>query len=153
MSEYARSRSAYRHREDILRHLGYSAFEPEHQQAIAEEAHRLAHLQTRPALMLDALAGYLREKRVEIPSYSSLRSVLTEALDGYQAHLEDLIEGYLSADDRTALDVLLTKQSGTTGSVANLLRYRLTYHKRISQSMQRQRPTVHSHPSTSCFVP
>ena len=63
LTEYARNRTMYRHREAILHHLGYSAFSPDHQLLLADEAHRLAHLQTRPALMLDALAGYLREHR------------------------------------------------------------------------------------------
>lgn len=65
LADYARSRTAYRHREDILHHLGYTAFGAEHQRTLTDEAHRLAHLQTRPALMLDALAGYLREHRTD----------------------------------------------------------------------------------------
>ncbi len=141
LAEYAHNRSMYRHREDILHHLGYSAFGPDHQHLLADEAHRLAHLQTRPALMLDALAGYLREHRVEIPSYSALRTILADALDTYQTGLEALIETYLTPADRLLLDDLLQKHppdsplaGGKPGT--SRIRYRLTGLKRISQSMQ-----------------
>lgn len=142
---YANSRTAYRHREDILKHLGYGAFGAEYRQVLAEEAQRLAHLQTRPTLMLDALSGYLREHRVEIPAYNALRTILTDALDAYQARLEELIETYLQPADRTLLDSLLQKSvpDGTVPSRSpttpiNLARihYRLTALKHISQSMQ-----------------
>lgn len=136
LAEYARTRTAYRHREDILHHLGYTAFGAGHELVLADEARRLAHLQTRPSLMLDALAGYLREHRVEIPSYSALRTVLTEALDDYQTGLERLIEQYLTQTDRVLLDQLLTKQTAGEGGPGNRIRYRLTQFKRVSQSMQ-----------------
>jgi hypothetical protein len=70
-------------------------FGAEHRLVLAEEAQRLAHLQTRPTLILDALAGYLRDHRVEIPPYNALRAILTDALDAYQARLEELIETFL----------------------------------------------------------
>lgn len=136
LAEYARTRTAYRHREDVLLYLGYSAFGSEHQQVLAGEAQRLAHLQTRSALMLDALAGYLREHRVEIPPYSALRTVLTDALDDYQTGLEQLIEQYLAETDRELLDQLLAKQIAGEGGPGNRIRYRLTSLKRISQTMQ-----------------
>lgn len=141
LADYARSRTAYRHREDILHHLGYTAFGAEHQRTLTDEAHRLAHLQTRPALMLDALAGYLREHRVEIPPYNALRTILTDALDDYQTGLEGLIDQYLGVADRALLDELLQKQPlvgplpfGERPGAKS--RYRLTGLKRISQSMQ-----------------
>lgn len=136
MDEYTHSRTSYRHRADILHHLGFDSFGPVHQTALVGEANRLAHLQTRPALLLDALAGYLRERRVEIPPYNTLRLLLNEALDGYQTHLEHIIEQHLQPADRAMLDELLAKQTPSDYSVAGLLRYRLTDLKRINQSMQ-----------------
>ncbi len=136
LTDYARSRTAYRHREDILHFLGYRAFGSEYQRVLADEAHRLAHLQTRPALMLDALAGYLREHRVEIPPYNALRVILTKALDDYQSGLEALIEQYLGPTDRSVLDELLAKQVLPDGTAGTKIRYRLTRLKRISQSMR-----------------
>lgn len=59
MEAYMHGRTNYRHRQDILEHLGFEAFGSIHQAALVNEANRLAQLQTRPALMLDALAGYL----------------------------------------------------------------------------------------------
>lgn len=136
LNEYTHSRTSYRHRADILHHLGFDSFGPVHQTALGGEANRLAHLQTRPALLLDALAGYLRERRVEIPSYNTLRLLLNEVLDEYQTHLEQIIEQNLKPVDRAMLDGLLAKQTPSDNSVAGLLRYRLTNLKRINQSMQ-----------------
>lgn len=136
LDKYTHSRTSYRHRADILHHLGFDSFEPIHQTALVGEANRLAHLQTRPALLLDALAGYLRERRVEIPPYNTLRLLLNDVLDEYQTHLEQIIEQHLQPADRAMLDGLLAKQTPSDNSVAGLLRYRITGLKRINQSMQ-----------------
>lgn len=145
LPHYVSTKAIYHHRQVILKHLGYTAFEDEHTDQLAEEARRLAHLQTRPTLLLDALAGYLREHRIEIPSYSALRVVLTQALDAYQDSLEALIEQHLTPEARQLLEDLLQKQSRTSSrqtagrkTAVDSARqyYWLTRLKPISQSMQ-----------------
>ena len=76
LADYAASQTVYRHRHVILDQLGYEAFSPAHRDALRSEAARLTHLQTRPARMLDELAIYLRERRVEVPPYNTLREIL-----------------------------------------------------------------------------
>ncbi|MBR8838091.1 MAG: Tn3 family transposase [Stigonema ocellatum SAG 48.90 = DSM 106950] len=136
LTKYTRSRTAFRHRETILAHLGYQAFDRTHEQELLVEAQRLAHLQTRPALVLDALTGYLQERRIEIPPYNTLRLILIEALQSFQANLEQIIDRYLQENDSQLLDTLLGRQSSPPGSATQLFPYRLTHFKRISQSMQ-----------------
>lgn len=138
LGEYTHNRTLYRHRATILAQLGYAAFGDEHRQALEQEANRLTHLQTRPALMLDALVAYLRERRVEIPPYNTLREVITLALDAFDTHLQTMIEQYLTSSDRATLDALLNNTTGT-GSLSATGRYPLTELKHISQSM---RPSV-----------
>ncbi len=139
---YSTSRTAYRHREEILLRLGYVAFDAPHRAQLIEEAGRLAHLQTRPTLMLDTLAGFLRDGRVEIPPYSTLRSALTDALDAQQTRLETLIDTFLQPHQRMLLENLLEKnrppQTEANDGPTDLSRmyYRLTGLKRISQSVQ-----------------
>ncbi|XAZ82168.1 Tn3 family transposase (plasmid) [Fibrella sp. ES10-3-2-2] len=135
MEEYTHNRSLYRHRSLILSQLGYSAFEMEHRDWLNGEARRLTHLHTRPTLMLDALVGCLRERRIEIPPYNTLREIITQALDAFDRHLQAIIEEHLTAQEKALLDTLLdnstkTERGQTTG------RYPLTRLKHIPQSMQ-----------------
>ena len=71
LTKYARSRTVSRHRQAVLIHLGYQGFDKTQSQLLLMEALQLAHLQTRPALVLDALTGYWQEHRIEIPPYIS----------------------------------------------------------------------------------
>ena len=132
LSEYTNSRALYRHRTHILNQLGYAAFDPAHRLELGQEARRLTHLQTRPALILDALVSYLRERRVETPPYNTLREITTEALDDFDVHLQTLIEQHLNPDDRAMLDALVDN----TATSERAGRYPLTDLKRISQSMR-----------------
>jgi len=136
LSEYRHSGSVYRHRQEILQQVGYQAFGENHQAALALEAGRLAHLQIKPALLLDNLAAYLQERHVEIPTYNTLRVLLTDALSAYETHLEALIETHLQPADRLLLDALLQKQGLDEDTPLTTFRYELTHLKRISQSMQ-----------------
>uniref|UniRef100_UPI0035C97D4D Tn3 family transposase n=1 Tax=uncultured Fibrella sp. TaxID=1284596 RepID=UPI0035C97D4D len=141
LSQYVGSGAVYHHRKFILRHLGYAAFSDEHIHQLAEEARRLSHLQTRPTLLLDALTGYLREQRIEIPSYNALRSLLTDALDAYQDGLEALIDAHLTPEARLMLEGLLQKQPPLARRRkmppdAARQYYSLTTLKAITQSMK-----------------
>ncbi len=140
LTDYAASQTVYRHRQLILHQLGYEAFAPAHRQALQEEAARLTHLQTKPARMLDALVSYLMEHRIEVPSYNTLRDVLTEALNALDEHLQTLIELGLTTSDRAMLDALLDNSTTPEGTEAAAGlpagRFPLTRLKHISQSMQ-----------------
>ncbi len=133
LAEYAASQTVYRHQQVILDQLGYEAFSPLHRQTLLAEAARLTHLQTRPARMLDELTTFLRERRIEVPPYNTLREVLTQALDTFDAHLQTVMGLHLTPADRLMLDALLDN-AAPGGSVEG--RFPLTRLKHISQSMQ-----------------
>ena len=135
LAEYTHNRTLYRHRTIILTQLGYEAFADRHRLSLAQEARRLTHLQTRPALMLDALVDSLRERRIEIPPYNTLREIITDALDAFDTHLQAVIEEHLTLTDREVLDTLLDNTS-QPGQAQPAGRYPLTRLKHISQSMQ-----------------
>ena len=132
LEEYTHNRTLYRHRTVILTQLGYAAFDQTYRLELVGEARRLTHLQTRPALILDALVSYLRDRRVETPAYNTLREITTEALDDFDLHLQTLIEQHLDPADRAVLDALLD----STATTERAGRYPLTDLKRISQSMR-----------------
>ena len=135
MAEYTHNRTLYRHRAIILTQLGYEAFADSHRLSLSREARRLTHLQTRPALMLDALVDGLRERRIEIPPYNTLREIITQALDAFDARLQGIIEQHLTPADKAVLDTLLDNTS-QPGQQQPAGRYPLTRLKHISQSMQ-----------------
>ncbi len=91
LEDYLHNRTVYRHRTTILDRLGYQAFVSEHRAALIEEARRLTHLQTRPSLMLDALVSWLRERRIELPPYNTLREIIAGALEVFDQHLQTVL--------------------------------------------------------------
>src|SRR5690606_28705836 len=129
---YKQSSSYYRHQQEILSHLGFEPFNSQHQLILLKEAKRLAHLQVKPANILDSCIVYLRERRIEIPSYSSMRNIIHTALSEYESDLEQTLEKHLRQEDKVLLDELLSKPE-------TFQRYELTFLKRIPQSM---RPSV-----------
>ncbi|WP_229365766.1 DUF4158 domain-containing protein [Fibrisoma montanum] len=135
LEDYTHNRSLYRHRAIILTNLGYQAFEETHRTALGEEARRLTHLQTRPALILDALVDFLRARRVEVPVYNTLFDVVTGALQAWDAHLQAIIEAHLTPVEKAVLDELLDN-SAASPRAGGGHRYPLTELKRINQSMQ-----------------
>jgi TnpA family transposase len=135
MKAYMASRTLYRHRSAILHHLNYQSFTPTHRADLQREAHLLTHLQTQPAVMLDILVDYLRKQRVEIPTYSQLRAIITQAMDDFDEYLQGIIRQYLTPQDQALLDDLLDNtESKEESSIRK--RYPLTVLKHISQSMQ-----------------
>ncbi len=114
MENYLHNRTVYRHRTIILDRLGYQAFETDHRVALVEEARRLTHLQTRPSLMLDALVSWLRERRIELPPYNTLREIIAGALEVFDQHLQTVIEQHLTAPEKALLDGLLDNSSINT---------------------------------------
>ncbi|GAA4461182.1 hypothetical protein GCM10023189_36530 [Nibrella saemangeumensis] len=85
--------------------------------------------------MLDMLVEYLRKNRVEIPTYSQLREIITQAMDDFDEHLQGIIRQYLTPTDQTLLDDLLDNtESGSESGTKK--RYPLTALKHISQSMK-----------------
>ncbi len=135
MKNYQHNRTVYRHRTIILDRLGYQAFETDHRAALTGEAQRLTHLQTRPSLMLDALVSWLRERRIELPPYNTLREIIAGALEVIEHHLQTVIEHHLTAPEKALLDGLLDNSSINT-SHGRPAPYPLTGLKQITQSMQ-----------------
>ncbi len=129
---YKQSTSYYRHQLEILSSLGFEAFSNHHRVVLLKEAKRLAHQQVKPASIVDSCITYLRERRIEIPPYSTMRNIIHAALSEYESDLEQILETHLHQADRLLLDELLNKQD-------TFQRYELTFIKRIPQSM---RPSV-----------
>ena len=136
---YKNSRSCYRHREEILTNLGVAPFSSRQQELLSVEAKRMARNQTKPTLILDALVNYLLEHQMEVPSYYTLKTILQEALDSFEAELLAILDRSLRREDAQLLDDLLSKQQvyqERIGASSSVQRYELTFFKRIPQSMR-----------------
>lgn len=132
-------RTALRHREDILKYFGFTAFESSSVQALMEETQRLAHVQTRPHLIFEGMVGFLQEHHIEIPTYQALKTILDKALSNFEQDLESILTRFLTAEDILLLDQLLIEHSSYQEDSRRHLkvkRYEITFFKRISQSME-----------------
>ena len=131
--------SCYRHREIILFGFGFKAYSGDvniHKNLL-DEATRMARNQTKPNLMFDNLVAYLWEKRIEIPAYYQLKSLIKEALETVEKELNDILKRHLTPQDILLLDNLFQK-SPLTKMGAGVVKYDLTLFKKIPESMENQ---------------
>jgi TnpA family transposase len=130
MAIYQQSSSYYNHQQVILNHLGFSPFSLDKRAMLLNEAQRLTHLQIKPTNILDLCMTFLRERRIEIPAYSSMQNIIHNAFSDYEIYLEKTLDKHLHQADKDILDELLNKDSDP------FERYEITFFKRIPQSMQ-----------------
>jgi TnpA family transposase len=136
MDSYFQSSTYYRHQQLILKNLGFEAFNDGHRARLLKEAERLAHLQVKPSNIFDACVHFLRERKIEVPPYATLRNLIQIALAQYEGNLEKILATHLRAEDKKLLDGLLEKGKAVFD------RYELTMLKKIPQSMK---PSVIRH--------
>lgn len=136
MTEYKTS-SYHRHREIILEGFGFKAFisEGKPYDDLLKEAVRMARNQTDPALMFDNLVAFLWEKKTEIPTYYTLKTLINEALRKVEQELSDILKRNLSQQDYTLLDGLFQKTEIINEKVSGAQVYELTLLKNIVQNM------------------
>ncbi len=101
MTIYQQSSSYYNHQQVILNHLGFSPFSLDKRAMLLNEAQRLTHLQIKPTNILDLCMTFLRERRIEIPAYSSMQNIIHNAFYDQGICIEKSI-GTLIATIRTA---------------------------------------------------
>ena len=136
LQTYLQGKTYYIHRLVILQNLGFEAFQETHRATLLKEADRLAHLQVKPSNIFDSCINFLRERKIEVPSYGTLRNLIQTALSHYESNLEKILAKHLRSEDRKLLDGLLEKGKDIFD------RYELTILKRIPQSMK---PSVIRH--------
>lgn len=128
-----------RHREIILLSLGFKAYTSDDNihKNLLDEATRMARNQTKPSLIFDNLVAYLWEKRVEIPTYYQLKTLIHEALETVEKELNNILKRHLPLQDILLLDNLFQKSSLTKTS-SGVIKYELTLFKKIPESVENQ---------------
>lgn len=136
LQTYVQGKTYYNHRLAILKNLGFEPFQETHRAVLLKEANRLAQLQVKPSNIFDACVHFLRERKIEVPPYGTLRNLIQTALAQYESNLEKILATYLKPEDKQLLDRLLDKGEEVFD------RYELTMLKKIPQSMK---PSVIRH--------
>jgi hypothetical protein len=94
----------------------------------------MVRVQFRPKLVLLDIIQVLTRRKIALPSYAVLATLVIAAVTHHQRALSRIIDDSLTDSQRTRLDALLEKEPET--GAANGWRYRLTLLKKPDQSTQ-----------------
>ena len=121
-----------RHQTIILSHFGVNPFDAKSKAFLAKEIAAMVRVQLRPKLVFVEAVQILSKKKIAIPSYSALSTMILDAMNKYHKELIKIIESSLTKEQRKKLDELLNKESGGDSS----WRYPITLLKKPLQSTQ-----------------
>jgi TnpA family transposase len=131
----AYSRSAYlRHQTLILDHFGFSPFNSRAKEFIEKEISSMIKVQFRPKLILLEIIPMLTRRKISLPSYNILASIIIAKLNHHQLELNQIIKSNLSEQQKEKLDALLEQVAGLGSS--DKWRYHITLLKKPSQSIR-----------------
>jgi TnpA family transposase len=119
-----------RHQNIILKHFGVIPFNPKSKSFLAGEIAAMVRVQLRPKLVFVEVVQILTKKKIAVPSYSTLSTMILVAMRKYHRELVKVIETSLTKKHRKRLDELLNKESGDEAS----WRYPITLLKKPLQS-------------------
>ncbi len=102
-----KERTLARHQEIILQNLAYQKFDENTKQLSLLEAASLCSKQTNPRSMFLSLVDFLRNKKIEIPTYYAISEIITKTLQDFEKKLISSLEKNLSTEDKQVLDELL----------------------------------------------
>ena len=129
------SRVTYlRHQSLILNYFGFSSFDAAARIFTKTEISIMAQVQFRPKVILLEIIQLLTRKKISIPSYNVLATLIVNAINHHQRSLNEIITGRLSKVQQEMLDALLEKVTGTGSD--DKWRYQLTLLKKASQSIR-----------------
>jgi TnpA family transposase len=123
------------HKKIILEHCGFKEFNREAREVIAQEIRVMVRSQVRPKLVLFELLEILNTKRIEIPSYHTLSTLIVEEINNHRKTLSRIIEQRLPEEVKQMLDGLFEKVDEDKENTT-VQRYKLTLLKKFNQSMK-----------------
>ncbi|MEI7488027.1 MAG: DUF4158 domain-containing protein [Chryseobacterium sp.] len=105
-----RSVTFYHHQKAILKYFGICAFGKRERQKVFSEATRLLKKQKRPDILFWILAEYLRNHKIEVPTYYALSSLIQESMKQLNRHYSETIRDLITQPLKDLLDGLLEKE-------------------------------------------
>ncbi|MFH0754947.1 MAG: Tn3 family transposase, partial [Candidatus Omnitrophota bacterium] len=121
-----------RHQKIILDLMSCTPFTDETKQLLLQEALELCAGHMRPKVIFSTLVDFLKEKRIEVPTYYILAEIITAALNQYENSFRASLSAIITKEDMRHLDSLLESCGGNP----NLLTYKLTSLKKSSHSLR-----------------
>ncbi|MCU0440623.1 MAG: Tn3 family transposase [Raineya sp.] len=100
--------SLYPHRHIILENFGVLSFKDYQKDNLYQEATRLLRKQVHPQGVFYTLASFLRTNQIEIPAYSTLASILTQAIRKRDTELMKIIKQNLTPQIEDIFEKMLS---------------------------------------------
>ena len=130
----------YAQRTEIAKLFGYRLWSGTDQPALIETAALLARRDVTPAFVLIEVLAFLNARKIVRPGYTTLQTIIGDALTAERRRLERLIENGLDADTNGALHNLLVREE-TLSELAALKQDAKNFGYRM-MAAERQKRTV-----------
>ena len=131
----------YAQRAEIAKLFGYRLWSGADRTALAETAASLARRDVTPTFVLIEVLGFLNARKIVRPGYTTLQTIIADALVAERRRLEQLIEDGLDADTNAALRNLLVRED-TLSELAALKQDAKNFRYRMMVSERRKRDTL-----------
>jgi len=122
-----------RHRQIILEHLGYRAFDEHAKRRVTEHLRPLICSRIRPKVLFQETLIFLENQKMEIPLSGTLTVLILDTVRQHNQELVERVRTALLPESKKALDALLEKDPEAAEDL-QVKRSRLTLLKRFSHS-------------------
>lgn len=122
----------HRHQLIIINYFGFSQFDSVAKSFIKKEISKMVKVQSRSKLILLEIIQILASKKIVIPTYNVLATLIVNSINANQSELNKIIKSNLTEIQKDKLDALLEKVTGDGSS--DKWRYQATILKKPSQS-------------------
>jgi hypothetical protein len=131
----------YAQRTEIAKLFGYRLWSGTDQPALVETAALLARRDVTPAFVLIEVLAFLNARKIVRPGYTTLQTIIGEALTAERRRLERLIENGMDADTNAALHNLLVRED-TLSELAALKQDAKNFGYRMMTAERQKRSTL-----------
>ncbi|WP_193786959.1 DUF4158 domain-containing protein, partial [Legionella feeleii] len=105
----------------IAAHFGYQLWSKEFEPLLREKAEKIIYRDVSPQFIVIELLGFMREKKIMRPGYTTLQAIVSNALNAERKRLGTIIHESLTEADKSALQKLLfEKETETLSGLADL---------------------------------
>jgi hypothetical protein len=108
----------YVQRNKIAHLFGFRTYSANDLPTLQEKARLLARTDVTPAFLLAELMVFLIGQRIVRPGYSTLQTIIRDALSAERDRLEKLVEAAITDEARETLELLLTHENALSGLAA-----------------------------------